>query len=60
MKLEVVCHVCMEQPATTEVQSGWDPRKNNGAGGGVYTPVCEQCRREEEEASGVNYSRQTY
>ena len=31
------------QPATTEVQVGWFPAANGGAGGGQYDEVCERC-----------------
>lgn len=41
MTIKTLC-LCGRE-ATTEVQSGWDPTANCGAGGGVYEPLCEEC-----------------
>lgn len=35
------------KPADTEVQTGWVPEANAGAGGGQYDEVCFGCCEEE-------------
>ena len=35
-------------PAQTEIQIGWDPKANCGAGGGQYEQVCSDCRDADE------------
>ena len=36
--------------AVTEIQIGWNPAANCGAGGGCYEPVCAACYAETDEA----------
>ena len=36
------------KPADTEIQTGWIPEANAGAGGGQYDQVCSACRDESE------------
>jgi hypothetical protein len=36
------------KPAETEIQIGWIPEANAGAGGGQYEQVCWDCRDEAE------------
>jgi hypothetical protein len=38
--------------AETEIQVGWDPKANAGAGGGQYDQVCWDCRDESEQPIG--------
>jgi thymidine kinase len=48
--MEKVLCACGKE-ATTEVQTGWNPLSNNGAGGGNYEAVCEECYNEAVTAS---------
>lgn len=48
-EIEVVLCPC-GSPASTEIQVGWDPDRNNGHGGGVYVPLCDHCYDQTDEA----------
>ena len=44
------------KPSTTEIQTGWNPQANAGAGGGNYGAACRDCF---DEAVNVSNGRLT-
>lgn len=55
--MEIMEMCACGRPATTDIQCGWDPAANNGAGGGVHAPLCEECYSQTDEAA---YHREVY
>lgn len=40
------------KPAETEIQIGWIPQANGGAGGGKYEEICSDCASADEASEG--------